>query len=288
MREHESIVTHPSGRRIQYALLGARDLAKPIFYSHGFPACRLEASIAHGEARELGFTIIALDRPGFGGSDWYPNRRIEDWATDIELVATHLGIERFGVLGVSGGTPTAVAAAALLSTKVSQLKVVSGVAPIHDPGALEGMNWANRALLTAGRRWTRVGSWSIGAIAHLWRSVPGAAEAWFAGLLPKADIEIVSRPEVGVVLARNIKESLRPGVKGVMTEFELLLSDWRGLLPKVSVPTTIWHGDADTYVPISMAQILHKGIAKSSFEQVKGGGHFMIVDRLRPVLETFV
>jgi pimeloyl-ACP methyl ester carboxylesterase len=73
-----------------------------------------------------------------------------------------------------------------------------------------------------------------------------------------------------------------------MTEFELLLSDWRGLLPKVSVPTTIWHGDADTYVPISMAEILHKGIAKSSFEQVKGGGHFMIVDRLRPVLETFV
>jgi pimeloyl-ACP methyl ester carboxylesterase len=118
--------------------------------------------------------------------------------------------------------------------------------------------------------------------------LPGAAALWFASVLPKADMDIVTRPEVGVILARNIKESLRPGVQGVMTEFSLLLSDWRGLLPMVSAPTSIWHGDEDTYVPISMAEILHKSIPQSRFQQVKGGGHFMIVDTLRPVLEQFV
>ena len=288
VREHEAVLAHSNGRRIQFGILGARDLAKVVFYSHGFPACRLEASIAHGVARDLGITVVALDRPGFGGSDWYRERRIEDWADDIRLVAGHLGVDRFGILGVSGGTPTAVAAAALLPERVTQLVVVSGVAPMYAPEALSGMHWVNKALLRIGQRCEGLGRFSIGAIATLWRTIPGAAEIWFSSVLPKADKDIVTRPEVGVILARNIKESLRPGVRGVMTEFTLLLSDWRGLPPKVSVPTSIWHGDEDTYVPMSMAEILHKSIPQSIFQQVKGGGHFMIVDRLRPVLEQFV
>lgn len=288
LREHEGVLAHERGRRVRFAVLGARDFANVIFYSHGFPACRLEASIAHGVARELGLTVVALDRPGFGGSDWYPRRRFEDWADDVRLVARHLGVERYGILGVSGGTPTAIAAAALLPDEVNRLVVVSGVAPMHDPEALAGMHWVNVGLLRLGQRFEWLGRASIGAIATLWRTVPGAAQFWFSSVLPKADREIVHRPEVGVILARNIQESLRPGTRGVVTEFSLLLSDWRGLPPKVVAPTSIWHGDEDTYVPISMAEILHKSIPHSIFQQVKGGGHFMIVDRLRPVLEQFV
>lgn len=287
VREHEAVIVHASGRRLQFLVLGARDLANVVFYSHGFPACRLEASIAHGVAREMGITIVALDRPGFGGSDWYRERQIEDWAEDVQLVARHLGVERFGILGVSGGTPTAVATAALLPQHVSRLVIVSGVAPMHDPEALAGMHWVNRSLLKTGQRFAGLGRFSIGAIATLWKTIPGAAQLWFCAVLPKADHEIVRRPDVGVVLARNIRESLRPGIQGVKTEFSLLLSDWRRFPPKVVVPTFIWHGDEDTYVPISMAQILHKSIPGSTFQQVKGGGHFMIVDRLRPVLELF-
>ena len=288
VREHELILSHPDGRRIQLAILGARDFTNVVFYSHGFPASRLEASIAHGAAREMGITVIALDRPGFGGSDWYSNRQFKDWANDVALAADHLGVQRFGILGVSGGTPTAVAAAGSLGSRVTALAIVSGVGPIHADGALSGMNWANRSLLRLGSHFKSLGGLSIGAVATVWRSVPGAAELWFASLLPKADIEIVKRPEVGVVLARNIQESLKRGVKGAVSEFQLLVSDWRPLLEEVKVPTTIWHGDEDTYVPISMARIVHQGIAGSRFHEVKGGGHFMIVDRLRTVLELFV
>lgn len=92
---------------------------------------------------------------------------------------------------------------------------------------------------------------------------------------------------MGVVLAKSIQESFRQGVAGAVTEFELLISDWRGLLEQVQVPTTIWHGDADTYVPLSMAIILQKGIQGSVFHQVKGGGHFMIVDTLPTILKAF-
>jgi pimeloyl-ACP methyl ester carboxylesterase len=287
VRAHELKVHHADGRGVTCSILGARDFKNTIFYSHGFPASRIEAAVAHREALGVGLTIVALDRPGFGGSDWYPGRRFEDWAGDVALVADHLGVARFGILGVSGGTPTAVAAAALLRERVTMLSVVSGMAPINGAEALAQMNGANRMLLQIGRRCPSIGRFSIRIIAEIWRLFPMAASVWFGLLLPQVDKEIVTRRDIGLVLAKNIRESLRQGVAGAVTEFELLISDWQGLLEQVQVPTTIWHGDADTYVPVSMATILQKGIRGSIFHEVKGGGHFMIIDRLPAILKTF-
>jgi pimeloyl-ACP methyl ester carboxylesterase len=66
----------------------------------------------------------------------------------------------------------------------------------------------------------------------------------------------------------------------------LLTSDWSALLSRVRVPTTIWHGDADTYVPVTMGEAVHRGIQGSIFHKVVGGGHFMILDTMPEVLES--
>lgn len=286
-RHHELLLKHSSGRAVLAATFGARDFTRVIFYSHGFPASRVEATIAHGAALKEGLTIIALDRPGFGGSDWYGDRRFEDWAQDVALVADHYGLERFGILGVSGGTPYAIAAAGALNGRVTRLTVVSGVSPMTIPGALKGMNVANRALVGLSRISKTVARMSISAIASVWRAFPSMVSVWFGALLPKPDIAIVRRNEISVVLARNMREALRQGIRGAVTEFMLLVSDWSPLLERVTVPTSIWHGDEDTYVPPGMAEILSKRIKDSTFHIVKGGGHFMIVDRLEPILKEF-
>lgn len=266
---------------------GARDFKRVIFYSHGFPASRLEATVAHRLALEKGLTIVAIDRPGFGGSEWYPGRKYTDWADDVSLVAAHIEAARFGILGVSGGTPTAIAAAGVLSERVAKLVIVSGVAPMCIPGALRGMNTANRLLIRIGQRSQMFGKLSITSIAAIWRAIPATVSLWFGALLPKSDIDIVRRPEVSVVLARNMQEALRQGIRGAVSDYMLLLSDWSDLLNRVTVQTSIWHGEADTYVPIAMAEILAKSIQGSSFQTVEGGGHFMIVDRLEPILQSF-
>lgn len=287
IRQHELLLKHPSGRAVLASTFGARDFKRVIFYSHGFPASRLEATVAHGVALKHGLTVVAIDRPGFGGSEWYPGRQFTDWAADVSLVAQHVGAARFGILSVSGGTPTAIAAAGALGEKVAKLTIVSGVAPMCAPGALQGMNPANRVLIRLGQRSKTLGRLSITSIAAVWRAFPSTVSIWFGALLPKADIDIVRRPEVAVVLARNMREALRQGIRGAVSEYMLLLTDWRELLSRVTVQTSIWHGDADTYVPIVMAEILAKGIQGSSFHTVEGGGHFMIVDRLEPILAGF-
>lgn len=286
--ESEIHLKHSDGRGVRGSVFGARDLATVVFYSHGFPASRIEAAVAHRVAKDFGLTIVALDRPGFGGSDWYAHRQFEDWATDVELVANHLNVEKFAILGVSGGTPTAVAAAARLTDRVTSLGIVSGIGPLHDPHSFDGMNIANRGLLKLAQVSPSFGRWSIGTIAGMWRVAPALADLWFGLLLPAVDKAIVTRRDVGVVLAKNIRESLSQGVRGAVTEFMLLTTDWRPLLAEVRVPTTIWHGDADTYVPLGMATILQKGISGSTLHEVKGGGHFMIIDTLHTILERFV
>jgi len=85
-------------------------------------------------------------------------------------------------------------------------------------------------------------------------------------------------------MAKNIREGLSQGVRGAVSEFRLLVTDWGGILSRVGVPTTIWHGDADTYVPIAMGEVLHRGIAGSIFHKVEGGGHFMILDTMAEIL----
>ena len=285
-REHELLLRHSDGRGVKCALFGARDRKRVVFYSHGFPACRIEAAVAHREALAQGITIVAIDRPGFGGSDWSRERRFEDWAKDVSLVADHLAIDHFAILGVSGGTPTAVAAAALLKGRVSSLCLVSGLGPLTAPEALGGFNLANRVLLLLGLRIPWLAGFLIHALASMWRAVPATAMVWFGALLPAVDREIVARRDVRIVLAKNIRESLRQGARGAVTEFLLFLTEWRPLLRQIEVPTTIWHGDADTYVPLSMATFLQKEIQGSVFHQVKGGGHFMIIDRLSSILRS--
>ena len=71
VQKRELSVRHPNGRVVHCSIIGAADLQKVVFYSHGFPASRIEATVAHREAQARGITVVALDRPGFGRSEWY-------------------------------------------------------------------------------------------------------------------------------------------------------------------------------------------------------------------------
>ncbi len=57
------------GRRLGYAYYGRPD-GEPVFYFHGHPGSRLEARFAAQAAAGTGLRVIALDRPGYGLSDF--------------------------------------------------------------------------------------------------------------------------------------------------------------------------------------------------------------------------
>jgi len=100
----DKTVRLPDGRSLGYAVCGDPE-GRPIFQFHGWPGSRLQARFLDEEATKAGIRVIGLDRPGIGLSDFQPGRQILDWPNDVVALADAMKIDRFAVLGISGGGP---------------------------------------------------------------------------------------------------------------------------------------------------------------------------------------
>lgn len=116
----------PDGRRLGHALYGD-SAGPPVIYMHGFPASRLEAKLLEEAACEIGVSLITPDRPGLGLSDFQPGRAITDWPGDVAHLADALDLDRFSVVGVSGGCPYALACAHQLGDRVIRTAIIAGM-----------------------------------------------------------------------------------------------------------------------------------------------------------------
>ena len=97
-------------RRLGFAEFGPAE-GRPVGWLHGTPGARRQIpDSARTLAEELGVRIVGIDRPGVGSSTPHRYGSLLDFATDLSKVADHLGFERFGIIGLSGGGPYALAA----------------------------------------------------------------------------------------------------------------------------------------------------------------------------------
>lgn len=98
--------------RAEFALSALGDSAgRPLVYCHGGLSSRLDIHFAARAAQGAGVRILAIDRPGTGGSSPQRERTFATWAKDVERVAEVLELDRFAVLGWSFGGPYALACA---------------------------------------------------------------------------------------------------------------------------------------------------------------------------------
>jgi pimeloyl-ACP methyl ester carboxylesterase len=103
-------------------------ISDTLFY---FGSSRWEARILAGHAQQAGIRLIGTDRPGMGGSDFQKGRRLLDWPADVIELADGLRIDRFAVVGVSGGGPFALACAHAIPKRLTACGVVSSVGPVR-------------------------------------------------------------------------------------------------------------------------------------------------------------
>lgn len=102
---HESqTLTLPDSRILGFSTHGA-STGLPIFIKHGLPGSRIDAKWFHEIDQSLGLRVIGIDRPGLGLSSPHEGRGLMDWPSDVKFLAKYLGIDKFKVLGASGGGP---------------------------------------------------------------------------------------------------------------------------------------------------------------------------------------
>src|SRR4030042_1974723 len=121
------------GRHLAYAEYGD-PRGKPVFLFHGIPGSRIFRPPPDDLTAANGVRLITVDRPGYGGSDFQPGRRILEWPADVCALADVLGLERFAVCGHSAGGPYVLACAAFIPQRLTAAGVISGLGPVDAPG----------------------------------------------------------------------------------------------------------------------------------------------------------
>ncbi|HLU26988.1 MAG TPA: alpha/beta hydrolase, partial [Glycomyces sp.] len=86
----------------------------PVLWHHGTPNLGTPPKPLFDAADRLGLRWVSYDRPGYGGSTSRSGRDVASAASDTAFIAGRLGIERFAVMGYSGGGSHCLASAALL------------------------------------------------------------------------------------------------------------------------------------------------------------------------------
>ena len=131
------VVRAPDRRSLSVESVGDPD-GTPVFLLHGTPGSRKGPRPRGIVLYRLGIRLISYDRPGYPGSDRLPGRTVADAAEDVRIIAEFFEIDRFSVVGRSGGAPHALACAALLSDQVISAAALGSLAPYD----AEGLDWS--------------------------------------------------------------------------------------------------------------------------------------------------
>ena len=269
------IVLH-DGRRLGYAEYGDPH-GKPLIYFHGFPSSRLEAALCHAVFRRRHFRVIAVDRPGYGLSDFQPERRISDWPDDVVELAGLLGIEQFALLGVSGGGPYALACAWKIPQRLTAVGVVCGLGPVYHYEVLRAMRWHARLAFTLARKSHRLLSLVYGGIpSSVVLACPELAYRWLTTMGSPADQEVLRRREVKMRLLASLRESLRQGPEGVLRDAVLYAHDWGFPIEDIEMSVDLWHGEIDRIVPRYHADVIAGTLARGRLRMIPDEGHFSL------------
>jgi pimeloyl-ACP methyl ester carboxylesterase len=228
--------------------------------------------------------LIAVDRPGVGGSDPRPGRSIADWPADVEELAERLELDRFAVSGWSAGGAYALACAHALGSRIDAVALVSGAGRLDLPGFVEQMSTAAAWRLAA--RAPRAMTLAYSALARLARRSPGTAQRVLFSGISEVDRAVIDRPEVGPRLVSAYVEATRPGGRGLTEDMQTVLSPWGFDPTEIRLPVHLIHGRGDTVAPPAHAEYWIETLEAPHPVWVEDAGHFLIEDRVGEILDA--
>ncbi|HET7089491.1 MAG TPA: alpha/beta hydrolase [Anaerolineae bacterium] len=265
----------PDGRTLSYAEFG-RPEGYPVLFFHGTPGSRLQPLVFAEDSTlaRLGLRLIAPDRPGLGRSDFQPKRGFSDYPADVVALANALGVDRFAVLGGSGGGPYAVACAVRMPERLSAVVIVSGGWPMNVPEA-----WEN---LAPSVRRTRIlaskGPFLLGLLQKLsWGTFKDSGDktlAKFTAGMPAPDRAVLEQPGRLERALKDMGEAMHQGTRGAVWDMRLSVRDWDFHLDDVRMPLKLFHGEQDNNVPIALVRKVMGALPGAQLVAYKNEGHW--------------
>jgi pimeloyl-ACP methyl ester carboxylesterase len=253
------------------AELDAERLA--VLWHHGTPNIGVPPEPLFPAAGRLGIRWVSYDRPGYGGSTRLPGRNMASAAAHASSVADALGIDRFAVMGHSGGGSHAVACAALLPERVVGLVSVAGLAPFDAEGLdwFAGMAASGVASLRAARR---------GAAAKEQHEASGAE---YDPELTTADKAALDREWSW--FGKVVGPALDGGPGGLIDDDLAYVAPWGCEPAEAIAPALLLHGGRDRVVPSAHGEWLARRCPSGELRLSPADGHISILNSAPAALD---
>ena len=272
---HEDMIKLNNGRTIGLAEYGAIH-GKPVFYFHGFPGSRIEIAHYDEAAKFMGLRIISLDRPGMGLSSFDTQRTILSWVDDVVTVADKLNINKFSVLGHSGGAPFVVACAYKIPDRINSAVIVSGMAPLEELTTKKGSTVSQNLVANLIKFFPSI----TNLMMHMTKKMianPEKLNKQLVKQLPDVDKVILQDNKIQKEIINSLQESFKNGTSGPAQEMRLLFNAWGFNLRKVETPLVIWHGNKDKQAPICHAMAYKELVQNSTLHILENQGHHSLI-----------
>jgi pimeloyl-ACP methyl ester carboxylesterase len=265
----------------------------PVMFFHGTPGSRLLFLEDDEISKALGIRLICLDRPGFGVSSPKPGRSLLDWADDVKEVADYLSIDKFSVIGVSGGGAFAAACAYKLPERLHSVALVASGSPFINSKAPKEMMKANKIAFFLARK----APWLIRASYRATKKLLEENPDKFMEQNKKGnkhlnawDRQFLQTDEQLKGLMMHMGEAFRISVDECVNEPALLTKPWGFSVSDIQIPIDVWHGEADRMAPISEIKKLAQQIPSCHTHYIPEAGHFLTDDEeiWRSILQALV
>jgi pimeloyl-ACP methyl ester carboxylesterase len=245
----------------------------PVFWHHGTPNIGSPPAPLFPAAERLGLRWVSYDRPGYGGSTPDPGRDLGSAADLVSSVADALGIDRFAVMGHSGGGSHALACGARLPDRVVGVVSMAGLAPF-DAG---GLDWF------AGMTASGVDSLRAAAAGRAEKQRYEASGAEY-------DPEFTVADETALAggwswLLDVVRPALAQGPAGLIDDDLAYVAPWGAEVEEITAPTLILHGGRDRVVPSTHAEWLADRCPAAELRLSPDEGHISILGSSESALE---
>lgn len=273
-------LTLPDGRKLAYAEFGQPD-GYPVLYFHGSYSARLEPLLIGEEAfRQYGLRVIATDRPGMGGSDFHPNREYSDITKDIVFLADALGVEKFSVLAISGGSPYAAVCAAKIPQRLSKVVIVSGSWQI-DEEVIKAIGFPLNMQWQVALRIPFLLTFMVKIMVKWMNQDPNDDYDENSpppnDILPAVDHAAMANPDRMAIYRQTLMESVKQGVRGATWDIRMNVKEWDFDLDEIRVPILLFHGGLDKNMPLACVQQTANQLSDSRLVTYPEDGHISTI-----------
>jgi pimeloyl-ACP methyl ester carboxylesterase len=277
------------GRRLSYSEYGYID-GKPVFLFHGWVGSRMEGAYLKNQAIKHNIRLITPDRPGIGYSDLKKERSFLDWQDDLLELADGLRIDKFAVIGMSGGGPYAAAAAYKIPTDhLVATAIVCGQGKIDLD--LEGMNPQNIQIHTIMKEKSleEASQFLDNSMGQMYQSEEKTKQAVqrMRDFLPEPDRKILSENSFLEIFIADGIEGFRQGSLGPAIGGKLYTKPWGFNLKDIKAKVYLFHGEQDVNIPVQIGRKIAKSIPNCEATFYPDEGHMsLIANRFEEIIKN--